>query len=221
MGALEIILLIIVIIEFVVCVAIHFDRKKTRAVYTFMADMVSEEGGTLHKALEVLKDSSTYAQPAESAATLGEITRFLESFNSTVRKHCERIEEAEKHKWHAVITGLLKKKPKTDYKAVLKKKSAEKKEPDEEKPEVEEKDTELEKIDEKIEKKLEEKEEEVKPKKRKKLRKRMLKPKPVVPKPGDKEPVKSGSTEPAKEGEKKTSGDVDTDIDLTPPSEHD
>ena len=221
MGALEIILLILVIIEFIVCVAIHFDRKKTRAVYTFMADMVSEEGGTLHKALEELKDSSTYAQPAESAAALGEITRFLESFNSTVRKHCERIEEADKHKWHALITGLLKKKPKTDYKAVLKKKPAEKKEAVEETAETEEKDVELEKLDEKIEKKMEEKQEEAKPKKRKKLKKRLLKPKSPTSTPQSKDSAETGSSEPAKEEEKKSTGESDTDIDLAPPSDHD
>ncbi len=225
MGALEIILLIIVAIEFIVCVAIHFDRKKTHAVYTFMADMVSEEGGTLHKALEELKDSSTYAQPAESAAALGEIIRFLESFNSTVRKHGERIEEAQKHKWHAVITGLLKKKPKTDYKAALKKKPAEKKDQEEEKPETEEKDSELEKIEEKVEKKLEEKEtEEPGLKKRKKLKKRFLKPKPIAPKPEDKEPEKpdvagQAGNEQKEDEEKKSPGDGDTDIDLAPPSE--
>jgi hypothetical protein len=227
MGALEIILLIIVVIEFIVCVAIHFDRKKTHAVYVFMADMVSEEGGTLQKALEEFKDSSTYAQPAESAAALGEITRFLESFNSTVRKHCERLEEAEKHKWHAVITGLLKKKPKTDYKAILKKKPAEKKEPEEEKPETEEKDTDLERIEEKVEKKLEEKEGEPRPKKRKRLKKRMLKPKPTGPKPDEKKGASPESPEPAKEEEKKAeeekkdSGESDTDIDLAPPADQD
>jgi hypothetical protein len=222
MGALEIILLIIVIIEFVVCVAIHFDRRKTQAVYTFMADMVAEEGGALHKALEELKDSATYAQPAESVAALGEITRFLESFNATVRKHCERIEEDRKHRWHAVLTGLLKKK-KTDYKAVLKKKPDEKKE-EEKKIEAEPKDAELEKIDEKVEKKLEEKEGENRLKKRKKLRKRFLRPGPAGPKPEETlseedESAQPGGSEPAGDEQKKDSGEGDTDIDLTPPSE--
>jgi len=174
MLALVIILAIIVFIELIVCFAIHFNRKKTHEVYMFMADMVSQEGGALQKALEELKDSSTYAQPAESAAAIGEIIRFLDSFNATVRKQAERIEEAQKHKWHAPITGLFARKKKTEYTPPSKKKSPVKtEETKEEKEEAETKDEELEKIEEKIEKKLAE--EEPKPKKLKKLKRRIKK----------------------------------------------
>ena len=193
MLAIVIILLVVVVVELVVCLAIHFDRKKTHAVYQFMADMVSEEGGALQKALEDLKESSTYAEPAESAAAIGEIVRFLESFNSTVRKQAERIEEARQNKWYGAITGLLKKKKKVDYSSIIKKKTADKKKPEAPEEEKEETvDSELEKIEEKIQEKLEasgsgetqEKIEnkpapgEVRPKKMVKIRKRIKKIKP-------------------------------------------
>lgn len=233
MLALVIILLVVVVVELIVCFAIHFDRKKTHAVYTFMADMVSEEGGALKEALEELKETSKYAEPAESAAAVGEIIRFLESFNSTVRKQAERIEEAQKHKWHHPVTGLFAKKKKVDYSSLIKKKAGEKKEAEvkeEEKEEAEETDSELEKIEEKIqeklagpgieksEEKIEEKptEETAKPKIVKKLRKRIKKrPKPDAPM----RPHIEAAQPKEKDLELKVSGESDTDIDLAPPSE--
>jgi hypothetical protein len=230
MGALEIILLIAVIILIVIAVMIHFDRKKTHAVYQFMADMVSEEGGALQQALEDLKATSKYADPAESAAAIGEIIRFLDSFNTTVRKQAERIEEHERNKLHRLALGLFKKKKKVDYSALLKKKTEEKKEPEEKKEEKDEKDTELERIEEKIQSKLTEpdsvevKEETEKkpaqdagPKKVKKLRRRLKKR--VKPGAPNKTGGEAPGHKPPGEPEKHAPGDTDTDIDLPPPPE--
>lgn len=227
MGALEIILLIAVIILIIMAVVIHSDRKKTHAVYQFMADMVSEEGGALQQALEDLKVSSKYADPAESAAAIGEIIRFLESFNTTVRKQAERIEEQNRNKLHRLALGLFKKKKKVDYSSLLKKKTEDKKEPEkQEEKEEEEKDAELEQIEEKIQAKLEEsdtagKEEktEEKPpglKKVKKLRRRLKKkPRPGTPKKAEGDAKEDKAESPDKVGP----GDTDTDIDLPPPPE--
>jgi hypothetical protein len=230
MGAFEIILLIVMVVLLAVSMAIHYDRKKTRAVYQFMADMVSEEGGALQQALEDLKVSSKYADPAESAAAITEIVRFLESFNSTVRKQADRIEEQEKNKWYRLIIGLLKKKKKVDYAALLKKKTAEKKKPEEEEKKEEEEGPSLEEIEKKIAEKTTEPEkveeypaeEKVKPKKIRKLKKRLKRPRPLAEKPEGDTPSavtrEAGPQTPGAE-EKKTSGDADTDIDLEPPSD--
>jgi hypothetical protein len=229
MGVLEIIFLIIILIEFVVCVVLYFERKKAQELFTFMADMVKEEGGALQKALEELKETSKYADPAEAAAAISEIVRFLDSFNSTVRKQSERVEESLKHKWHHPITGLLKKK-KVEYTLPSKKKDKEKKETEAEpgKPEEEE-DEELKAIEEKIAGKQEERKEDVgadteaavdteKPKKLRRL-KRFRRPlKKTSPESGEaSEEGGAGSGE--KKEEKPVTGDSDTDIDLTPPEE--
>lgn len=219
MLAIVIILIVVAVIELIVCLAIHFDRAKTHAVYTFMADMVAEEGGALQKALEDLKNTSKYAEPSESAAAISEISRFLESFNSTVRKQVERIEESQRNKWHKKITGLVKKK-KVEYKLPSKKKAdeekKEKKEEEEEEipaetPGTDEEKEEFAKIEEKVGKKLEEREE--KPKKIRRLKKRFRKVKPGESKPS------TESAEAEEEGGTKTPGDTDTDVDLAPPSE--
>ncbi len=224
MLAIIIILLVVVVIELIVCFVIHADRKKTHDVYLFMAEMVSNQGGALQQALEDLKVSSKYADPAESAAAITEIVRFLESFNSTVRKQAERIEEARKHKWHQPVTGLLKKKKKAAYTPPVKKKAAEKKEAEKEEaeePEGTQEESEFAKIEEKIEKKLAQ--EEDKPKKVKRFKRRFKKVRPGAPKKPEGEttesPDKGSGPKTPGAGEKKAPGDSDTDFDLAPPPE--
>jgi hypothetical protein len=226
MGALEIIFLIVILIEFIVCVVLYFERKKAQELFAFMAEMVKEEGGALQKSLEELRETSKYADPAEAAAAIGEIVRFMDSFNSTIKKQSDRVEESLKHRWHHPITGLLKKK-KVEYTPPSKKKEKDKKEAEPEKPEEVE-DEELKAIEEKIAKQEEEKASEKdkgkeegeaeKPKKKlrrlKKLR-RPLKKKSPDEKPAGDEKAESGSSE----DKKPVSHDSDTDIELEPPKE--
>lgn len=218
MLAIIIILAVVVVIELIICFVIHADRKKTHNVYLFMAEMVANEGGALQQALEELKSTSKYAEPAESAAAIGEIIRFLDSFNTTVRKQVERIEEGRKHKWHEPVTGIFKKK-KATYTPPVKKKAAEKKEPEKEEPqdtEETQEDAELAKIEEKVEKKLAQ--EEDKPKKVKKLKRRIKRIKPGAGKKPE-SPGKTSEPKTTDADEKKSPGDGDTDIDLAPPPE--
>jgi len=216
MLALVIILGIVALVELIACFVIHADRKKTHEVFLFMSDMVSTQGKALQKALEELKDSSKYAEPAEASAAIGEISRFIESFNETVEKQTERVEAWQKNKWHKRIIGLFTKK-KSTYVPPAKKKESEKVEAPEEKNEE---DSELKALDEKLEKKLAKQED--KPlKKIKRIKKRVKRP---LHAPG-KEESTSNKDEVTKKNEQVSKPedkiDSDTDIDLAPPPQED
>ncbi len=108
MLALVIILLIVAIIELIICFALHFRRLETLTAYNLMADMISEEGEALNRALEELIENNISAKPGKDVAALREILRFVESFNATVRKHSRYIRGTEQKKWYSYITDVLK-----------------------------------------------------------------------------------------------------------------